>query len=179
MNTTKRSNSVVTVTVESDTVLVFDVLGAGRLRFDTAKAHSALIQRAAMHGWKQRIADAAAMSRNPENGQPASPEDKMEAMAALIAHYESGSPEWSRRGSGGGSGVSPALVVEAVARVKDVSVNEASAMIDRMAAADGTDRKAAIAKLREAPTVAKTMLAIKAERLAAVPADDSLLDGLK
>lgn len=179
MNTQRKSNSVITVTAESDTVLVFTVLGAGEIRFDTEKANAALTQRAAMHGWKQRISDAAAMSRNPENGQPATPQEKMEAMAELIAHYESGTADWSRRGSGSGGGESPALVVEAVARVKGVSTTEASAMIDRMAAADGTDRKTAIAKLRKAGAVAKAMLAIKAERLAAVPADDGLLDGLK
>lgn len=61
------------------------------------------MQRAAIHGMIQRISDAAAISRNPETGKPATAQEKFDRMAQLVTHYESGTSEWSRVGQGGGN----------------------------------------------------------------------------
>lgn len=100
-----RKNAVVTCRVEAENpaVWIFNVLGAGELRFDTKLASERNTQRAAMHGWKQRIADAAAISRDEETNAPATPQMKLERMQRLVAHYESGSEEWSARLSGAGA----------------------------------------------------------------------------
>ena len=52
-------------------------------------------RQAAMFGWSRKISNEAAMSRSVETGLPASNEEKLEAMAAMIAHLESGTDAWS------------------------------------------------------------------------------------
>lgn len=167
MNTKRKSNSVVTVQ-QFDNSLQFDVIGADSIVLNMDKLHPDVLKRAAFHGMKQRIADAAAMSRNPETGQPATPEEKYEAMRALVEHYHSGTAEWSRRGlSGSGAGVQ-SITLLAIARVKSVEYADAVAMVERLAArrTDG-DRAEALRLLAKAADVQKAMLEIKAERLAA------------
>lgn len=99
MNTKAKANSVIThrVSAINSEVLVFEVLGVGELRFDTSQAHDIVRANAERHGWIQRISDAAAISRDPETGKPASAQDKFDAMSRLVAHYESGTAEWSRK----------------------------------------------------------------------------------
>lgn len=95
MNTKAKSNSVITHE-QTDSGLIFNVLGVGALTFDPTKAHKHNRVSAEAHGWIQRISDAAAISRNPDTGKPATPQEKFDAMAKLVAHYESGTAEWSR-----------------------------------------------------------------------------------
>ena len=52
-------------------------------------------RQAAMFGWSRKISNEAAMSRSVETGLPASNEEKLDAMAAMIAHLESGTDSWS------------------------------------------------------------------------------------
>lgn len=96
MNTKAKSNSVITHEVNEHS-LVFNVQGAGRLVFNTLLVSKENHMQAKMHGFIQRISDAAAISRDPETGQPASAQDKFDAMSRLVAHYESGTSEWSRK----------------------------------------------------------------------------------
>lgn len=107
MQTKAKSNSVITHALEryegGQTLIVFKVKDAGEIRLDMAKLNPAVIERAAIHGLIQRISDAAAISRNPETGLPASVLDKGAAMSALIDHYHSGTAEWKRAGSGAGA----------------------------------------------------------------------------
>ena len=49
-----------------------------------------------MHGLKQRVSDAAALSRNATTGKSATPEEKRVAMSELIEHYNSGTADWNR-----------------------------------------------------------------------------------
>lgn len=161
METKRKSNSVVTVQ-QDGTVLVFDVMGAGRLAFDVSNANAACRQHAEMHGWKQRISDAAAMSRDPETGKPATAQEKLAAMRELVEHYESGSAEWSRVGGGGGG---RSLTVEAIARVKGCDYDAAEAAVAKFAGEkyEG-DTKKALAYLRQGERVAAAMEAIRRER---------------
>lgn len=50
---------------------------------------------AAYHGFGQRIGDAAAMERAARGGKSASPQEKFDAMRALVEHYNSGAEGWS------------------------------------------------------------------------------------
>jgi hypothetical protein len=101
MTTTKpKSNSVITTSVnEALTRIEFTVKDAGTLVLDLERLHRAILARATVHGMTQRISDAAAISRNPETGKPASAMDKLSAMRALVDHYQSGTEEWSRKRS--------------------------------------------------------------------------------
>lgn len=100
MQTKAKSNSVITHAVAGD-VITFTVRDAGEVRLDVSAVSEANRQRAMFHGFIQRISDAAAISRNPETGQPATPQEKLAAMQGLVEHYASGAGEWSRRSAGG------------------------------------------------------------------------------
>lgn len=156
-----KSNSVVMVE-QTETGIAVNVLGAGSVTFDPTKAHQSNRIHAEFHGWKQRLADAAAMSRDDETGKPASPADKLAAIQALIEHYESGSAEWSRVGGGGGG---KSLTIEAIARVKNLTYEEAQSQVVAFAEKryEG-DTKKALAYLRTGQRVAREMEVIRAER---------------
>lgn len=100
MNTKAKSNSVITHSVDGDTI-TFTVLGVGSLQFNKTKASMENRGHSEDHGWTQRISDAAAIPRDPETGESATAEQKYEAMQRLVAHYESGTSEWSRRPAAG------------------------------------------------------------------------------
>lgn len=106
MNTKAKANSVITHVVGElyrdekgryCRAITFHVLGAGSILMKMDKLANEVIERAAVHGMIQRISDAAAISRDPETGKPASAQDKFDAMSRLVAHYESGTAEWSRK----------------------------------------------------------------------------------
>lgn len=110
MNTKAKSNSVITHVVGElyrdergryCRAITFNVLGAGSIAMKMDKLADEVIERAAVHGMIQRISDAAAISRNPETGKPATAQEKYDAMARLVNHYESGSAEWRIAGGGG------------------------------------------------------------------------------
>ena len=101
MVTKPKSNSVITHAVEAG-VITFTVKDAGECTLDMAQVHPAIREQAMIHGMIQRISDAAAISRNPETGLPATPEEKLMAMAVLADHYMTGTDEWRRTGTGGG-----------------------------------------------------------------------------
>lgn len=92
-----KSNSVITHEVFQDSgVIKFTVIGAGVIEFNTNNASAECKLHARVHGFIQRISDAAAISRNPDTGAPATPQEKFDAMSKLVAHYESGTSEWTR-----------------------------------------------------------------------------------
>lgn len=109
--TGKRANWTVAHKIEGQLVR-FSVKGAGELVLDVAKVHAANRARAELHGFVQRISDAAAMARDSRTGASATPQEKFEAMKRLVEHYASGSESWS-----------PARSVEGVGRPKSEDRN--------------------------------------------------------
>lgn len=65
------------------------------LLLDLSKVSLENRNRAMLHGFVQRVSDAAAMARDSKTGASATPQEKFEAMRRLVAHYQSGSVEWS------------------------------------------------------------------------------------
>jgi hypothetical protein len=175
MQPKRKSNSVVTTQHLESGAIRFDVLGAGSVTFDPTKADPSNRTYAETHGWVQRISDAAAISRDPETGKPASPADKLAAMQTLVDHYESGSEEWSRVGQGGGG---KSLTIEAIARIKGMAYDVAEAECAKFAEAKfGGDSKKALAYLRTGERVAREMEAMRRERAPAPKIDaDKALD---
>lgn len=152
--------------------------GAEPLVLHMDRLHPDIIRRAAAVGMAQvRIVDAAAVSRANDDGELKTKEEilaeKRSKMADLIAHYETGTEEWSRVRTGGGGGKS--LTVEAIARVKGVTYETALEWVDKHAEKTGIDRKKALAKLREARAVADAMRQIRDERAPKPKADSNAL----
>ena len=129
MNTKIRSNSVVTTELEGNelrfTVVGKDTKAIGTVALDLTKVHNDIKARAVVHGLKQRITDATAMSRVLVNGVEtnATPQAKLEAMRQLVEHYNSGAAEWRIKGQGERIGSDEVLLVRALGEVypeKDV-----------------------------------------------------------
>lgn len=104
MNGKAKSNSVITHALRGEGKIAFTVINVGEFVLDTSLVSETCRERAMLHGFVQRISDAAAISRDPETGLPASPELKFARMQRLAEHYESGAEEWTIRSGGGATG---------------------------------------------------------------------------
>lgn len=128
MNTKPKSNSVITHEVvvgeDGNISIIFKVVGAGQTTLDLRNISQSNKNRAMIHGFIQRISDAAAISRNPSTGLPASPADKLTAMDEVVQHYASGTEEWSRKRTGG-VGADSGLLLEALTRMYPGKAREA------------------------------------------------------
>lgn len=71
----------------------------GQVVFHAERAHKDNRAYAEMHGWTQRIGDAAALGTfDEETGAKISPRQRLGVMQALVSYYESGASAWSVRG---------------------------------------------------------------------------------
>lgn len=107
MQTSKRTQSAISTTVNGTTITL--TFGNGKtLSLDVTKLNADIATDAVLHGVKQKLVDAAAISRNTVSGASASIEDKYRAVLAVferITHPTS--PAWnSVRGSDGGGNYS-------------------------------------------------------------------------
>lgn len=180
MNQKAKSNSVITTSVEGE-VITFTVRGAGELRLDLTKVAASVRARAAIHGFIQRVSDKAAISRNTENGQPATPAEKLEAMRGLVDHFMSGSDEWAparKEGAVRRGGLDPlaiAAVVEATGK-DEAAVRE---LIKIGAANKSVTPLAFLAALSASSKVAPILERLRAEAAERTDLDgDELLEGL-
>ncbi|MDE2097556.1 MAG: hypothetical protein KGL39_09945 [Patescibacteria group bacterium] len=177
METKRKSNSVVTVSPFDSTSreITFNVMGAGEVVLHIDSVHAENLAYAALHGFKQRISDAAALSRNPTNGQPASPENKRAAMQALVDHYESGSADWSvKRASGAGRSMPNAgLILQAIAEVYGMGMDWAKTQVEKLAAKRGVEYRAALKLFAQTEKVGAKMAELRA-KAGGVDADELL-----
>ena len=175
----KRANAVVTTTQEGN-VLVFKVHGAGETRLDLAKISAGVKERAMVHGLVQRVSDRAAISRNPENGQAATPGDKLARMQALVEWYNTGTGEWSPTRQGGAAAKSKAVnpVVEAVAEIQGVTYAEMLGRIEAACEKRGVSVKAYVNKLATQEQVLERMAEIARRNSSGVDDGEDLLDEL-
>jgi len=91
-----KSNSVVTTKWDTEKrTLTFTVLKVGELTLELGKVHQSNLDYAAIHGLKQRVSDAAAIPFDAKAKRYATPQEKYDAMKALVDHYNSGAAEWS------------------------------------------------------------------------------------
>ena len=172
MQTKAKSNSVITHEV-TDHVITFNVLGVGALTLNTSRVHPEVMERAAIHGLIQRISDKAALGFDKDLGRYATAQEKYDAMSGLVAHYMSGSAEWSMRESGGEPKES-GLTYRALAQVKGWDIEKAKASVAERASEKGIEVKAVLADMRKLPAIITAIADIKAR--AAGPVDTSLDD---
>lgn len=153
------------------------------------KLHPDIVKRAALVGFAQvRVVDAAAVELTDEDGNVIPAEDriatKRENMARLIAHYETGTDQWTLRvGMGGGK----SITIEAIAEIKGVTYEQAQEWVADYATKGKDDKgkafkdqKACLAYLRKGERVARKVEEIRAKRTPAPKVDaDKALDELK
>ena len=123
----------------------------------------------AWHGLKQKLVDAAAISRNPETGRAASVADKRAAVQEVLDRLLAG--EWNKAREGGGAG---GLLFRALVRMYDGkrTPDDIKAFLESKTDAE----KAA---LRKNSTVAAMIETIRAETGDAASIDtDAMLAGL-
>lgn len=121
------------------------------------------------HGLKQKIVDAAAMSRNTETGAPASAEEKRQACLAVIERLRAG--HWNaERGSGEGAG-SGSLLFRALCIAYPAKTPE-----QVRGFMSGLDKKQQAA-LRANPRIAGIIDGLRAKTASDVDSDE-LLDAL-
>lgn len=126
-------------------------------------------QYAGMHGLKQKLVDAAAISRNPETGRTATITDKYQAVKAVFDRLIAG--EWNATREGGGT--TGGLLLQALCRLYATKTPE---QLREYLAGKTDGEKAA---LRKNPKVASIIDTIRAESGKAANVDtDELLDEL-
>ncbi len=141
------------------------------LQISTDTLSNEMLYRAAMHGLKQKLVDAAAISRNPETGRAASVEDKYQAVKTVYDRLLAG--QWNATREGGGT--TGGLLLQALCRMfaGRKTVEELKAFL-----ADKSDVEKAA--LRKNPRVAAIILDIRAEQDKATSIDtDAMLDELE
>jgi hypothetical protein len=131
-----RKNSVVSMT-RTDTEVRWTVPGQSAIVVTVDELEQAgLLHRAALHGIGQKGSDAAAISRDPDTGKPATPAAKHAAILAVIDRVKGGM--WDApRGDGTGRG---SVLFEALTRVfPDQSPEQVDEFLDGLTA---TEREA-------------------------------------
>lgn len=150
-------------------ILAITVAGEGTLNLSMKDVSPACATYAMLHGFKQRICDAAALSRDETTGASATPADKYAAMERLVQHYASGAESWSLAERAAGGAPSEGLTIAAMKRVwPDRNADE---LIAGIMTKRGVERRAALKLFADSDKVAAAIATIKAER-AAVNADD-------
>lgn len=110
---TKR-NATITATI-NDTQLKLTFANGQELVIAAHDLSDDLRVHAIMHGLKQKLVDAAAISRNPETGRAASVEDKYQAVKTVYDRLLAGQWNATREGGGNAGG----LLFQALCRMYD------------------------------------------------------------
>lgn len=177
----KENQSVMPIIADDFSTVTFRTRGQPDIVLHMDRLHPGILKRAACSGMAQvRIVDAAAIPATDKDGNiiPADERQRMkyERMAALVEHYETGTDQWSRVSEGGGG---KSLTVEAIARVKGWTYEQAEAEVEKLADKHhGGDTKKCLAFLRGGKAVSEAMRAIREERAPApkVDADKALAE---
>ena len=174
----KETTQMISVSV-MDGNLVFDVVNIGKIILNPAKISAENRSRAMMtRSLKDRVIDAAALSRDKETGASATPEEKAAAMQRIVDHLESGSPEWNIKGA---PKVDSETIGQWVARAmvhlgKARDLDHAKARIQAYAnKAHGGQMGPARKKLAEAGDIAQAILELKAAAVKTDISSDDLL----
>ena len=162
------------VSITDDGALILEFRHGETLRVHP-EALNPEIQRAAMlHGLKQKLVDAAAISRDTATGRAATIVTKFEAVKEIFDRITGAggeAPSWNKPRAGGAGGQG-GLLARAIARYKGVEVAAAKAYLDRLADA----QKQA---LRVDPRIATIINELRMESAKPAGIDtDALLGGL-
>lgn len=130
---------------------------------------SEILDYAMLHGLKQKLVDAAAISRDPETGRSVSPAEKIAAIREVRSRLIAG--EWNkRRESGEGSG-NGGLLFRALC---ELYPNKSPEAVREFIAAKSKEEQAA---LRASPKIAAIIDRIRARKASEIDTD-AMLAGL-
>ena len=153
MNTQTKRNAAISATIDG-TTLSLTFANGETLTMRGDALNSDVQQYAMMHGLKQKLVDAAAISRNTETGRAATVEDKYQAVRVVFDRLLAGQWNATREGGGNGGG----LLFQALCRMY---AGRKTPEQLRAFLADKTDAEKAA--LRKNPRVAEIIEAIRAE----------------
>lgn len=162
--TTNDTKRIPAVTAEINGMeLVFTGDNGRELRINAVELSPTICNTALMHGLKQKIGDAAAISRNPDTGRSATTDDKFDAMSEVLNRLLSGAWNKTREGGDGGAG---GLLFKALCKIKaDKTPAEVRAYLEART-------KEEQAALRKVPAIAAAI-----EEIRAAQAKDGGIDG--
>ena len=172
--TTTTTKKDIEATVGDDGTLILEFRHGETLRLHP-ETLSPEIQRAALlHGLKQKLVDAAAISRDTTTGRAATIVTKFDAVKEIFDRITGAggeSPSWNKPRAGGAGGQG-GLLARAIARYKGVEVSAAKAYLDRL-----TDAQKQA--LRVDPRIATIINELRLESAKPAGIDtDALLGGL-
>lgn len=172
----KRVNSIITVS-RFDNKLTFAFAGVGQFTFDPDRVSAENRARAMMHGFEQRIRDAAALSVDRETGRSATPQAKHDAALRIAEHLMSGATEWNMRVAAN-PGLDAGLTLTAMMRALGKSLDEVEAIIAATMTKREIERTPALKLWADSKQVAQAILDIKRERADKGADVDDLLDDI-
>ena len=164
--TTNDTKRIPAVTAEiNSTVLTFRGDNGLIISLDAMTLTPEIREAAMMHGLKQKIGDAGAISRNPETGRSATTGDKFDAMREVFERLTATRPQWNKTREGGDGGAG-GLLFKALCKIKaDKTPAEVRAYLEART-------KEEQAALRKVPAIAAAIEEIKAAN-----AKDGGIDG--
>lgn len=112
----RKNTATITTLVEGDEVIIEAITGE-RVVLSLQELSDEIKGIALMHGLKQKLVDAAAISRNPDTGKSATTEEKMAAIREVAERLKSG--EWNKRAAGGDSTSEGGLLRRALIKLAD------------------------------------------------------------
>ena len=170
MNAPATRKAVVTTDVFGDTLTLNFITGE-ELSIDTSKLSPEIMHQAMLHGLKQKLVDAAAIARNPDNGLSATPADKYNAVKTVFDRITSANGTWNavREGVEKQQG---GMFVRALMEVTGKTKAQIDNAIEKYT-------KEQIAALKKNPRIMDIMQRMEREAAAALgDTSDSLLDEL-
>lgn len=103
MNTTNQTTKAIDVTTDTDALTVTLTFGNGKtLAIDATTLAGDIQAMATLHGLKQKLVDAAAISRNPDTGRSATIDDKYNAVKEVYDRLLAG--QWNKGRADGTTG---------------------------------------------------------------------------
>jgi len=101
------------------------------LSINAAMVSPAIAAYAALHGFKQKLGDAAAMLRNPDTGASATIEDKYEAVLEIYNRLTDPDGTWNKiRGDGTGTAQGTGMLVRALMEMFGKNEDDTRALLE-------------------------------------------------
>lgn len=176
MNTTTKNIPTIDATIDGGNgILTLAFSNGETLTLRAGELSPDIQQQAKLHGLKQKLVDAAAISRNPDTGRSATVEDKFAAVKEVYDRLLSG--QWNKVREGGPGGGNGGLLFAALVRLYNGRKTEEEIRAFLVGKTDAEQ-----AALRTSTRIAPIIAEIKAERASRkpdAPNGDDLLAGLE
>ena len=182
MQTKAKENSVVTTSYDAEAQAIsYTVIGHPTLTLKLSMVSEANKARAIVHGFGQRVVDAAAIPAEPLPATPEGREAQKVARAArkhdliqkVIEHYNSGSEDWSAARAAGVVGLDR-ILLGAVCEVLGKDEATVRGLVKLGAEKREVTQGAYLAKLATNADVAKVVDRMRAETAGEMSADEEL-----